>query len=123
VLTGLDPRDGSPLRDAASRVRVAGFDLTFSAPKSVSVLFGVGDQALRTAVRGSHDRAVREALGYLERNAAAVRRARRGALVDRVHGVTGVRGVESLIHEPGTRVPGSRSKLERGGLTRRTSGR
>jgi hypothetical protein len=36
--------------------------------------------------------------------------------------VTGVRGVENLIHEPGTPAPGSRSKLERGGFTRRVSG-
>src|SRR4051794_4307638 len=51
VLAGLDPRDGSALRDASSRVRLAGFDLTFSAPKSVSILFGVGDAALRARVR------------------------------------------------------------------------
>ena len=37
---GCDPRDGSPLRSSSSRARVGGFDLTFSAPKSVSVLFG-----------------------------------------------------------------------------------
>jgi conjugative relaxase-like TrwC/TraI family protein len=87
VLAGLDPRDGSPLRNAASRVRVAGFDLTFSAPKSVSVLFGIGDASLRTAVRGSHDRAVREARGYLERNAAAVRRGRGGVIVEEATGL------------------------------------
>jgi conjugative relaxase-like TrwC/TraI family protein len=87
VLAGLDPRDGSPLRDATSQVRVAGFDLTFSAPKSVSVVFGVGDESLRTAVRASHDRAVREALGYLERNAAAVRRGRGGVIVEEATGL------------------------------------
>jgi conjugative relaxase-like TrwC/TraI family protein len=37
VLAGLNPGDGSSLRDATSRVRLTGFDLTFSAPKSVSV--------------------------------------------------------------------------------------
>ena len=47
VLAGLDPRDGSPLRSSSSPTRVGGFDLTFSAPKSVSVLFGVGDAELR----------------------------------------------------------------------------
>src|SRR5215208_972183 len=73
VLAGLDPRDGSSLRDPTSRVRVAGFDLTFSAPKSVSVLFGVGDEPIRGQARGAHDRAVREALSYLERSAAAVK--------------------------------------------------
>ena len=82
VLAGCDPRDGSPLRDGRGGVRVSGFDLTFSAPKSVSVLFGVGDDELRSSVRGAHDRAVREALGYLERSAAAVRRGPAGAVVD-----------------------------------------
>ena len=72
---------------SASRVRVAGFDLTFSAPKSVSVLFGVGDEALRGRVRAAHDRAVREALGYLERSAAAVRRGRGGAVVEEASGL------------------------------------
>src|SRR4051812_45430299 len=47
VFAGLDPRDGSPLRAASSRATVGAFDLTFSAPKSVSVLYGVGDDAMR----------------------------------------------------------------------------
>src|SRR4051794_25972383 len=79
VLAGLDPHDGSPLRNSSSAVKVAGFDLTFSAPKSVSILFGIGDRELRAAVRSAHDRAVLEAVGYLERSAAAVRRGHGGA--------------------------------------------
>jgi conjugative relaxase-like TrwC/TraI family protein len=81
VLAGLDPLDGTPLRGSSSPVRVAGFDLTFSAPKSVSVLFGIGDRQLRTAVRSAHDRAALEAVGYLERSAAAVRRGHGGTEV------------------------------------------
>jgi conjugative relaxase-like TrwC/TraI family protein len=81
VLAGLDPLDGTLLRGSSSPVRVAGFDLTFSAPKSVSVLFGIGDGELRTAVRHAHDRAALEAVGYLERSAAAVRRGHGGAEV------------------------------------------
>src|SRR3954470_2026616 len=46
VREGLDPRERSELRTASSRARVAAFDLTFSAPKSVSVLFGLGDDEL-----------------------------------------------------------------------------
>ena len=81
VLAGLDPLNETPLRGSSSPVRVAGFDLTFSAPKSVSVLFGIGDLQLRTAVRAAHDRAALEAVGYLERSAAAVRRGHGGAEV------------------------------------------
>lgn len=72
---------GEPLRTSGGAVRVAAFDLTFSAPKSVSVVFGVGDEDLAHAVRRAHDRAVREALGYLERSAIAVRRGRGGKIV------------------------------------------
>jgi len=68
-------------------VRVAGFDLTFSAPKSVSVVFGITDGELRGAVRGAHDRAVVEAVRYLERSAAAVRRGHAGARVEPADGL------------------------------------
>jgi conjugative relaxase-like TrwC/TraI family protein len=87
VLSGLDADDGAPLRSSSSAVRVAGFDLTFSAPKSVSVVFGIGDHGLRGAVRGAHDRAVREAVGYLERSAAAVRRGHGGARLESAEGL------------------------------------
>jgi conjugative relaxase-like TrwC/TraI family protein len=87
VLAGQRPADGSELRDARSRVRVGGFDLTFSAPKSVSVLFGLGDVSVRSAVRGAHDEAVKEALAYVERSAAAVRRGHAGAVVERADGL------------------------------------
>ncbi len=84
---GLTRRTRSPLRSASSAVRVAGFDLTFSAPKSVSVLFGIGDRELRAAVRRAHDRAVLEAVAYLERSAAAVRRGHGGARVEPADGL------------------------------------
>jgi conjugative relaxase-like TrwC/TraI family protein len=86
VLAGLDPRDGTPLRSSTSPTRVGGFDLTFSAPKSASVLFGVGGADVRAQVRAAHDRAVREAVGYLERSAAAVRRGHGGAVVEEASG-------------------------------------
>ena len=69
VLAGEHPASGEPLGRVV-RGRVPGFDLTFSAPKSVSVLFGIGDDGLRRAIRDAHDHAVGEALGYLEREAA-----------------------------------------------------
>ena len=87
MLAGLDPRDGAELRTSRAAVRVAGFDLTFSAPKSVSVLFGLGDDELRGRSATAHDGAVREALGYLERSAAAVRRGHGGAIVEEASGL------------------------------------
>ena len=87
VLGGNDPWSGEPLRTGRGRATVAGFDLTFSAPKSVSVVFGVGDPDVSAAVRRAHERAVHEAFGYLERSAAAVRRGRGGSTV---HGTRGL---------------------------------
>jgi conjugative relaxase-like TrwC/TraI family protein len=79
VLANLDPRSGVELRRWGN---VPGFDVTFSAPKSVSLLFGIGDDRLRRTVRDAHDAAVAEAFGYLERAAALARRgsASRGTL-------------------------------------------
>jgi conjugative relaxase-like TrwC/TraI family protein len=77
VLEGQYSDDGREL--AAPRAgRVPGFDVTFSAPKSVSVLFGIGDEPLRRAIRSAHEAAVADALGYLERTAARGRRGEGG---------------------------------------------
>jgi conjugative relaxase-like TrwC/TraI family protein len=75
VLAGQRP-DGTQLR---ARGSVPGFDVTFSAPKSVSVLFGVGQESLRQAVAEAHEVAVREALAYLDTAAAVARRGAGGA--------------------------------------------
>ena len=45
-MEGRHPGTGEPLRRVGGRSKVAAFDLTFSAPKSVSVLFAVGDGVL-----------------------------------------------------------------------------
>ena len=86
VLDGLDA-EGRLLRESSSPVKVAGYDLTFSAPKSVSVLFGLGDDHVRGAVRQAHDRAVVAAMGHVERTAAAVRRGHGGLIVEPASGL------------------------------------
>lgn len=58
--------------------RVLGFDLTFSAPKSVSVLLGVTGPVVSAQVRDAHDAAVQQAVGYIERHATWTRRGRNG---------------------------------------------
>jgi len=79
ALEGHDPATGRELAALYAR-RVPGFDVTFSAPKSVSVLFGLGDEVLRRAIRCEHDAAVAEAFAYLERVAANGRRGAGGAI-------------------------------------------
>ncbi len=74
LLAGVDPMTGEVLRPARSQVRVAAFDLTFSAPKSVSVLFGLaGEEIAREVVMG-HSRSVDAVTDYLEREAVRARR-------------------------------------------------
>jgi conjugative relaxase-like TrwC/TraI family protein len=77
VLEGRDPGSGDRLVRGRSD-RVPGFDLTFRAPKSVSVLFGLGDPETAGAVRAGHDASVDAALGYLERAACWSRRGTNG---------------------------------------------
>jgi conjugative relaxase-like TrwC/TraI family protein len=47
---------------------VAGFDLTFSVPKSVSALWAVADGALQAQIVKAHHEAIGDALAYAERN-------------------------------------------------------
>lgn len=80
ALNGNHPATGDQLaRPPRGAIRVPGFDLTFSAPKSVSVLYALGDDDVRGAVRDAHDAAVEAALGYMERHAAMGRRGKGGA--------------------------------------------
>jgi len=67
-LRGLLPRQ---------RGRIPGFDLTFAAPKSVSVLHGLAPEAVAAAVRRAHDAGVDAGLFYLQRHACGVRAAGR----------------------------------------------
>jgi conjugative relaxase-like TrwC/TraI family protein len=75
LLAGRHPTSGETL---ASPRKVPGFDLTFSAPKSVSILFGLSEHDLSARVVAAHDAAVTAALGYLERQACQVRRGHAG---------------------------------------------
>ena len=79
LMDGRDPSTGERLKRLGGRSKVAAFDLTFSAPKSVSVLFAIGEQGLAGALVEAHESAVDAALGYLEREACRVRRGRGGA--------------------------------------------
>lgn len=67
---------GAALARAGERVDVrrAGLDLTFSAPKSVSVLFGLGDERVAGEVRAAHRAAVEQTITYLEGLAARAMR-------------------------------------------------
>lgn len=56
-----------------ARQAVAGFDLVFTPVKSVSVLWGLGDDDIRQAVQDAHETAVKRALAYVETHAGFTR--------------------------------------------------
>ena len=71
---------GAAVRDALAKVddrvdvRRSGLDLTFSAPKSVSVLFGLSETPVASQVRAAHESALRQSLAYLEGHVARAMR-------------------------------------------------
>ncbi|HWB70459.1 MAG TPA: MobF family relaxase, partial [Solirubrobacterales bacterium] len=95
VLAGKHPVTGAVLVarpeprkfvDADGRERrldpILGYDIRFAAPKSVSLLYGVGTSEVRAAILRAHDHAVAEAVGYLERTACFVQRGKGGVVIE-----------------------------------------
>lgn len=90
---GRDPIDGAPLgraypeyqrpadpappgsaKETVTRRRaVAGYDFTFSIPKSASILWGVADAPTQSRITQAHHAAVSEVVAYMEREVVATR--------------------------------------------------
>jgi conjugative relaxase-like TrwC/TraI family protein len=79
LMEGRHPGDGSQLRRMTRASTVAAVDLTFSAPKSVSVLYAVAGGEMSAALSDAHQRAVTAAVAYLEREACFTRHGHGGA--------------------------------------------
>ena len=86
VWAGLDPATGEKLGRFAGR-EIAGWDLTFRAPKSVSLLAGLGDADTARVVREAHDASVDAAFAYVERVAARSRTGKNGVNQIEVNGL------------------------------------
>ncbi|MCP5476861.1 MAG: relaxase domain-containing protein [Rhodanobacteraceae bacterium] len=78
VAEGRSP-DGTALVQRAGPEHRAGWDLCFSSPKSVSVLWSQLGASQQAAITCAHERAVTAALGLLERNALRARVGKGGA--------------------------------------------
>jgi conjugative relaxase-like TrwC/TraI family protein len=59
--------------ERGTRRAVAGYDLTFSVPKSVSAWWGVADAGTQSLIADAHHQAVAEVIGFLEREVATTR--------------------------------------------------
>jgi conjugative relaxase-like TrwC/TraI family protein len=69
LMAGKDPDTGTDLGRRYGEESVRGFDATFSAPKSVSLLWALGDERLQKEVLEAHDGAVDATLGWIESHA------------------------------------------------------
>jgi conjugative relaxase-like TrwC/TraI family protein len=81
----LDEAGGEWRDEPKTLAPVAGYDLVFSCPKSVSLLHALtNDESVRRAISDAHEASWRAALSYLESEACVVRRGRGGQV--REHG-------------------------------------
>jgi len=89
VLEAQHPETGRRLGRRFGDASARGFDATFSAPKSVSVLWALTPDAwVRAEVLAAHDAAVDASLGWLEQHGAVTRRGRDGVFQLDTRGLT-----------------------------------
>jgi conjugative relaxase-like TrwC/TraI family protein len=65
LCAGANPATGQPLVRGSGAGHRAGWDLTLTAPKTVSLLWAAGDAEARAQLEAIHAAAVEEALGFL----------------------------------------------------------
>jgi conjugative relaxase-like TrwC/TraI family protein len=89
ALAGRDPKTGDLLVRPGGRGREhsAGWDMTFSAPKSVSVLWALSDEHDRRMIEQAQQSAVLAATAHLERTAGWARRGRAGSTREQTTGL------------------------------------
>ena len=118
LLEAAHPGSGARLGRRFGDSSARGFDATFSAPKSVSVLWALSPDAfVRAEVLAAHDAAVHAALGWFERHGAVTRRGTDGVLQVDTLGITAAvfrqhtsRTVDPQLHSHASSRPRSRTR-------------
>ena len=89
ALRGVDPKTSERLAQYGGRGREhsAGWDVTFSAPKSVSVLWALSDGPDRQLAEQAHRSAVLAATAHIEATAGWARRGRGGSMREQTAGL------------------------------------
>jgi conjugative relaxase-like TrwC/TraI family protein len=89
ALSGRDPKTAAELVKSGGRVRehAAGWDMTFSAPKSVSVLWALSPEKARESIEAAHRFAVAAGTRHIEATAAWARRGKGGAVREQTAGL------------------------------------
>jgi conjugative relaxase-like TrwC/TraI family protein len=103
ILEGRDPSTGAVLLErpptrfrkrpdgTEKRVEpVLGYDVRFSAPKSVSLLYALASEETQERIVAVLDQAVREGIAHLEQEACLVQRGKGGARLERGEGFVGM---------------------------------
>lgn len=94
---GIEPSNAQLVQFVAQNSKapqkaVAGYDLVFTPPKSVSIAWGLGDEQLRRGIELAHERAIQDVIRHLEKNVVMTRRGRNGVRqIDTAGGVIGTK--------------------------------
>ena len=94
---GIEPSNAQLVQFVAQNSKahqkaVAGYDLVFTPPKSVSIAWGLGDEQLRRGIESAHERAIQDVIRHLEKNVVMTRRGRNGVRqIDTDGGVIGTK--------------------------------
>ncbi len=78
IFAGEHPVSGEPLGQRMRKDGIAGFGMTFSAPKSVSLLWALASPEVAGDIEAAEAAAVQAGLTYVERHASYARRGRNG---------------------------------------------
>ena len=90
LMGGVAPRSGVAFRSVGGDgSRVAGIDVTFSAPKSVSALWAVSGAYRRAQILAAHRAAVASAVARIECDVPVVRRGHGGTVSECARGLVG----------------------------------
>ncbi len=77
---GFHPRTGEQIANNAGADHKSGYDLTFSAPKSVSTTWATADRETQQAISAAQQRAVEKALDYASKHAFHQREGHAGSI-------------------------------------------
>lgn len=88
LMKGFDPYGIPLVQNAGSENRRIGWDLTFSAPKSVSLVWAAGSEEIKEQILSAHKSAVIKAIDVLEQKTAITRRGKRSKQYEKVEGLT-----------------------------------
>jgi len=88
IFNGFD-QQGNPLSGGAGKTHRHGWDLTFSAPKSVSILWAGESDEMQQKIESAQQQAVEEAFTFIQDTVARTRRGHNGLIHEEIVGLVG----------------------------------